>query len=72
MLLPSSLEDLQGLKMGGVLSLRIHYTCCVQDSNLRIEEDDSEPESVEKEALEVGNHALEKAESFVAVAAGRH
>ena len=52
--------------------MRVHYTCCVQDSNLKIEEDDSEPESVEKEALEVGNHALERAESFATVAAGRH
>ena len=44
----------------------------MQDSNLKIEEDDSEPESVEKEAMEVGNHALEKAESFATVAVGRH
>ena len=58
--------------MGGVLSLRVHYTCCVQDSNLKIEEDDSEPESVEKEALEVGNRALDRAESFATVAVGRH
>ena len=52
--------------------MRVHYTCCVRDSNLKIEEDDSEPESVEKEALEVGDRALQKAESFMTIATGRH
>ena len=49
----------------GNLNLRLHYHCCIDDSNFNEVEDIESDKEVEKEPFKLLDKTLDRAESFI-------
>jgi hypothetical protein len=49
----------------GNLNLRLHYQCCIEDSNFNQVEDIDSDKEVEKEPFKLIDKTLERAESII-------